>query len=855
LIVSPDGHCRAFSADAKGTVPGNGAGVVVLKRLDDAIADGDVIHAVVLGTAVNNDGAHKIGYTAPGVRGQTDVIVEAQSVAGVTADTIGYIEAHGTGTPLGDPIEVAALKGAFGRTSAAIGTCALGSIKSNIGHLDTAAGVIGFIKAVLAVEHGQIPPALHAASPNPELQLEQSPFYLPASAREWRAKVRRAGISAFGIGGTNAHVVIEQPPVRRASKDVAGPVMLPLSAQTSTALETLSLRLAEFLETSDASLADVAYTLACGRRALPVRRVITCNTRAEAITALRNAPAPCDDDAWSAAAAAAAFGRTPRLRVALPTYPFERQRHWIDPKPAPAQRSDINDWLYAPSWQRSAPVAPPTDDALRRERWFLCGAESSLRDAVRTRLEQSGAALTREIAEATAVLHFGSDSRSVINIAQKRPASFTLVSRASAFVFGDEVVEPSNAMAMAVARVLSQEHPETRSRVIDLPRGVDDLRIVDQLLGESISVDGNTVVAYRGRHRCIPTFTALSTPAANAAAETYLITGGTGRIGRALAKHLRRRGANVAIVSRTPVDPWTFLADGDDHTLSLDLDEIGATDERLLILQADVADPSQMRAAFDAALERFGSINTVIHAAGVSVDRTFQPIEELDDEGRARHLTPKVKGVEVLRALVPEFHVRTCVLMSSLSGILGGLGFAAYAGANAYMDLVAQQEDGRHGLRWVSIGWDAWRFDDSDAHAIASRLVDSAIRPNEGIAVLERILASDIRGHVLVSTTDLAARAAQSVTPQVSQAPTRSADVATVVTDTWRQLLGIDAIDHDDDFYDLGGNSLLATQAVSRLRRAFDIELSVRVLFDQTTIAGLTRHIEGLLLQTGARAQ
>jgi NAD(P)-dependent dehydrogenase (short-subunit alcohol dehydrogenase family) len=584
--------------------------------------------------------------------------------------------------------------------------------------------------------------------------------------------------------------------------------------------------------------------------------------------------------------------------VALPTYPFERQRHWIDPEPASAQRSDIAKWLYAPSWQRSAPVASPTDDALRRERWFLCGAESSLRDAVRTRLKQSGAALTREINDATAVLHFGSDSRSVINIAQMRPASFTLVSRASAFVFGDEVVEPSNAMAMAVARVLSQEHPEIRSRVVDLPRGVDDLRIVDQLLGESLSVDGNTVVAYRGRHRWIPTFTALSTTAANAAAETYLITGGTGRIGRALAKHLCRRGANVAIVSRTPVaDPWTFLADGDDHAVSLDLDEIGATDERLLILQADVADPSQMRTAFDAALNQFGSISTVIHAAGVSADRTFQPIEELDDEARARHLAPKAKGVEVLRALVPEFHVRTCVLMSSLSGILGGLGFAAYAGANAYMDLVAQQEDGRHGVRWMSIGWDAWRFDDHGtpasrrlsrerlapvsglspasvedgggtppaqpagrrrsmrSHAIAARLIDSAIRPAEGIEVLERILASDIRGHVLVSTTDLAARAAQSVTPQISETATRSADVATVVTDTWRQLLGIDAIGHDDDFYDLGGNSLLATQAVSRLRRAFDIELSVRVLFDQTTIAGLTRHIEGLLLQTGARAQ
>ncbi|HEX7139604.1 MAG TPA: polyketide synthase, partial [Vicinamibacterales bacterium] len=181
-ILSPDGHCRAFDANAQGTVPGDGVGMVVLKRLGDAIEAGDVVHAVILGSAINNDGGRKVGFTAPSVSGQTSVIAEAQALAGLSAATIGYVEAHGTGTPLGDPIEVAALTSAFRRSTPAIGSCAIGSVKSNVGHLDTAAGITGLIKAVLAVKHGVIPATLHVSQPNPALQLERSPFYLPVSA-------------------------------------------------------------------------------------------------------------------------------------------------------------------------------------------------------------------------------------------------------------------------------------------------------------------------------------------------------------------------------------------------------------------------------------------------------------------------------------------------------------------------------------------------------------------------------------------------------------------------------------------------------------------------------------------------
>ncbi|MCP4654123.1 MAG: hypothetical protein GY856_01760 [bacterium] len=204
-IQSSDGHCRAFDAAAEGMVSSSGAGVVVLKRLADALADGDRIHAVVKATAVNNDGAVKVGFTAPSEEGQAEVILEALQAAGLEPETIGYVEAHGTATALGDPIEVAALSQVFGKSPARRGTCALGSVKTNIGHADAAAGAAGLIKAALAVEHGRVPPSLHFERPNSAINFAETPFYVPTELREWDSAgaPRRAGVSAFGIGGTN----------------------------------------------------------------------------------------------------------------------------------------------------------------------------------------------------------------------------------------------------------------------------------------------------------------------------------------------------------------------------------------------------------------------------------------------------------------------------------------------------------------------------------------------------------------------------------------------------------------------------------------------------------------------------
>ncbi len=285
-----DGLCRPFDRSASGTVFGSGAAVVVLKPLRAALQDGDSVYAVIRGSAVNNDGAQKAGFAAPGVPGQAEAVARALAVAEVHPETVGYVEAHGTGTPVGDPIEVEALRRAFGRKTKRRGYCALGSIKGNVGHLDAASGVAGLIKAALAVSRGQIPGTMHFEAPNPALRLDDSPFFVDAATRPWPAGgPRRAGVSSLGVGGTNAHVVLEEAPPPARAGGGARPAAVLVSARSARALEEATARLAEHLRGPGPPLADVGYTLDRGRHAFEYRRAVVARSRDEAALALGGA--------------------------------------------------------------------------------------------------------------------------------------------------------------------------------------------------------------------------------------------------------------------------------------------------------------------------------------------------------------------------------------------------------------------------------------------------------------------------------------------------------------------------------------------------------------------------------------
>lgn len=304
MILTPDGHCRAFDANARGTLFGSGVGMVVLKPLEEAIADHDHIYAVIKGSAMGNDGSQKVGYLAPRGEGQTSVAAEAIALSGIDPETITYLEAHGTGTELGDPIEVAALSQAFRASTPKKQFCAIGSVKTNVGHLNIASGVVGFIKAALSIHHGKIPPSLHFETPNPQIDFLNSPFFVSTQLQDWQPEghPRRAGVNSLGIGGTNVHVVLEEAPERKAegrgqrAEGKAGgkaegrrqraegnpstyPLILPLSARNPQTLIELAQRYWQFLNTHpDANLADICFTAAVGRLPFPHRLALIANS-------------------------------------------------------------------------------------------------------------------------------------------------------------------------------------------------------------------------------------------------------------------------------------------------------------------------------------------------------------------------------------------------------------------------------------------------------------------------------------------------------------------------------------------------------------------------------------------------
>ncbi|MGB3442378.1 MAG: AMP-binding protein [Actinophytocola sp.] len=339
-MASPDGRCRAFDEAAAGSGFGSGAGVVALRRLADALADGDHVYAVLPGWAMTNDGADRAGFAVPSQAGQAAAVADALAAAEVGPEQVRFVEAHGSGTPLGDAIEVAALNEVL--ADAGPETVALGSVKTGIGHLDAAAGIAGLIKAVLAVHTGVIPPNLHFGKPHPEVDLAGGPLYVPTKVHDWPGTDRRvAGVSSFGMGGTNVHVLVAEVPVETpdgATDPAPGVVLLPLSARDETALSAATTRLRDHLATRRPSLADVAYTLATGRRAFRCRAAVVAATVDEAVAALGalapgqvSGVGPLRDTARRWVDGAGDLPATGGRRIPLPAYPFQRHRFWIEP--------------------------------------------------------------------------------------------------------------------------------------------------------------------------------------------------------------------------------------------------------------------------------------------------------------------------------------------------------------------------------------------------------------------------------------------------------------------------------------------------------------------------------------------
>jgi phthiocerol/phenolphthiocerol synthesis type-I polyketide synthase E len=873
-VHSADGRCRAFDANAGGIVGGSGAGAVLLKRLEDAQRDGDPIQAVILGSAVNNDGSKKISFTAPGVDGQATVIAEARAVAGVEPTSIGYAEMHGTATALGDPIEIAAVRRAMGDDWNSGWRCYIGSIKTNLGHLDSVAGLAGLIKTVLALQHASIPPSLHFVTANPALELETGPLRVAAAQTPWPAidGPRRASVSSFGLGGNNSHAVLEQAPAA-PSRDAARNALrvFPLSARTDSALAQVRERLATFIERHpDVRLDDVAWTLAVGRQAFGCRAYVVAQSAGELIAALRDrsrarmpvsperAPLEAIGEQWLAGTAInwdEVFAADRPRRTGLPTYPFERVPHWIEP----VVRSASGAAVSAPaarfrfalqSWVRTA-ARPVVSPAVRH--WLVVGGNDPLTRAVVSQLRAGGVEVSEAAGEtlqsdADGVVVTGGFA-GVVRVARALAQGgvtaneIVAVTSGALDVIGDEPLDPQQATALGPILTIPMEFPGMRCRAIDVD-GQNTPAAARAIVEELAAGPGDPVVALRHGQRWLPQIAdaiALESVAVDGVVSpqgVYVIVGGTGGVGLALARALASQApVRLALVSRRGIQ-----TPGGRIAVSA-LERMGAT---VRVYEAAVTDREAMEKVFADLRQRYGAVNGVVHAAGLAGGGA---LARRTDAEMASVMQPKVDGADVLGDLPGAKDLDFLVFCSSLSVYLPFPGQADYAAANTYLDAKAAALR-RAGVRAVSINWDAWRdigmatLADMPEAVRAAREAELSViglEPERAREAFLQVLASKL-GQVLVSMRpELLPYAVPGVE---AQAGLQAAGVAGGLEALWKTLLGVPEVKPGDDFFDLGGHSLLATSAVFQIRQTFGCSVSVDELFVNSKFHELAALVE-----------
>ena len=796
-INSPDGHCRAFDARAQGTVGGSGVALVVLKRLSDAVADGDYIHAVIKGSAINNDGSAKIGYTAPGIEGQAEVVAEALSVASVEAETVTYVETHGTGTPLGDPIEVAALTKAFRGSTDQKGFCAIGSVKSNIGHTDTAAGVAGLIKAVLALEHRMLPPSLHFEEPNPQIDFAGGPFYVNAALATWDSPgaPRRAGVSSFGIGGTNAHVVLEEAPeaVSEAARRPAQ--LLLLSARTAGALERATAELGIYLgesEEQEIELADVAYTLQVGRRGFAHRRALVAKDVGGAATALS-----------SADSRRLITGRADSVRRPV-AFMFSGQG---------TQYVHMGEQLYEtePTFReeidRCAELLHPLLGCDLREVIYAAPerADEATRQLQQTWLTQPALFVT-EYALARLWMSWG-----------VRPAAMighSLGEYVAACVAGVFSLEDSLRLVAARGRLMQQAEPGAMLSV-ELPE--DEVLAV---LGEGLSL-----ASVNGARQCV-------------------VAGPSGAV-ESLAERLRQGGAAHKLL-RTSHAFHSSMMDGIKDAFEQEVKRVALKPPQIPYVSNVTGRWIKAEEATSADYWVRHMRQTVRFSAGLS--------RLLEDKER---VLLEVGPGRVLSRLARQQAQFEGQQQMATRGGAGSAVADVVTSLRAEQERVTDEEQLMRaaGQLWVSgveLKWEGmWRGERRRRVPLPTYPFERQrfwVEPRRPEGVTNELQTVNARSEseqedipVETAATHERPALADDYVPPGNETERRVADI-------WQEQLGIAQVGIHDNFFELGGHSLLATQVLSRLREDFQISIPLSSLFEAPTVAELAATIEEILI-------
>ncbi|WNG29291.1 amino acid adenylation domain-containing protein [Cystobacter fuscus] len=778
MIFSPDGHCRAFDARAQGTVSGNGVGVVVLKPLADALRDGDHVYAVIKGSAINNDGHLKVGYTAPSVEGQSDVISEALAYAGASAGDIDYVEAHGTGTPLGDPIEIAALTRAFRRDTDARRFCALGSVKTNIGHLDTAAGIAGLLKATLALHHEEIPPSLHFERPNPAIDFEASPFFVLDGRQDWKRgeRPRLAGVSSFGIGGTNAHAILGEAPLVARRPSTRSRQLVTLSARTPSALEAMTRELAAHLEAHPGvDLADLAFTRAVGRKAFEHRRALVVEDVAELAARLKAPPAARSLTHLEAA-------REQRVVFLFPGQGAQSvgmARELYDAEPVFREHADAC----------FEPLASLLGRQLRSFLYPAPGQEAPAREALADPRYAVPALFTVEYALARLWMHWGLEPHALLG--------YSLGEYVAACLAGVLSLEDALKLVVARGRLMASMPPGAMTAVACSEEAVRPLL-----------VGGLSLAALNGEARCV-----VSGPIEELAALEQ-------ELARQKVSTMRlstRQAFHSAAVEPLMAPLQEVLAG---LRLSPPQRPYVSSLTGMWIRAEEATDPAywarQMREPV-----RFAEGLETLLREGCSLFVEVGPDQALTGLSRTR-----LRGQSGALA-VPSLP-RAGGSASELATVQEALGELWGAGLEVRWDRFYAHEQ-RLRLSLPTYPFERQRF------ALESRWLEpEAPRPSAPAPALPA------PAPVLPAAAPAAAFA---------QGPRN--DIERQVMEIWRERLGIADLGLHDNFLELGGNSLMAAQMLTRLREAFPVQLPLSDLFEAPTVAGVAARIEARLGEQG----
>ncbi len=903
-FLSSTGRCESFGEGGDGYVPGEGVGAVLLKPLSRAVADGDRIHGIIRASALNHGGKTN-GYTVPNPLAQAAVIGRAMQRAGVRAGDIGYVEAHGTGTSLGDPIEIAALSRAYRRETDACGFCAIGSVKSNIGHGESAAGIAGLTKVLLQFRHGRLAPSLHSARLNREIDFAASPFRVQQRLEEWPRRrdgqgnelPHLAALSSFGAGGSNAHLIIEDYPAPFLQEVAPSRAVYPFSAREAGQLRQVLERFRARLDTlSEADLPAAAVTLQDGREALEDRLAVVAGDKAELARLLDAALQGGEgagiwrgraargrfDDMLSASleAAAAAWvtgtrinwqklrGGARPVRIGLPTYPFARERYWLPeraavdhraPTPAPALPL-----LFRPHWRETDP--PSAASAPARHVVALCEAPDEVASRLRRQMPQARI-VQLESGSVDQGERFADHAAQLLSLLKEEVTNHSGPTVLQTVLPLEDTLAEGLAGLLRCARL---EHRDLACQAIALDPVRPDL--AGLLAREAALAHTDHDIRYSPDQRLVRVWREIEADVQALAVPwkpkgVYLVTGGAGGVGLHVAADIADKapGATVWLIGRS--------------ARSAALDEpLARLGPRAVYRRADVTDRAALRALVAEIRAAHGRLDGVVHAAGLTRDSLIANKSEADLRAV---LAPKVAGTLALDAALGSESLDFLLLFASASGALGNPGQADYAAANAFLDAFAQERNRRVGKgeccgHTLSIDWPYWqdggmRLPGAVVSAMERQAgaiplaTDAALAtlafalPRKGDDQLLVLSGDKSRLRALVQPPDegtvapapparsaaVPVRAAAAETVTLDAAPSVSEAVLDAVRACFSQVLKIPAerLGADETIDRFGVDSVSALDIVAALETRFG-QLPPTLLFEHPTIARLAAALE-----------